>query len=45
MAILEDALTERRPLTPLEILEKVRVLGLETPDEAVEMIRAERDSR
>jgi len=45
MAILEDALTERRPLTPLEILEKVRELGLETPDEAVDDIRALRDSR
>ena len=45
MGILEEALTEKRPLTLLEVLEKVRELGLETPDEAVQMIRADRDSR
>lgn len=45
MAILEEALTERQPLTPSEVLEKVRKLGLETPDEAVHDIRALRDSR
>ncbi len=45
MAILEEALTEQQPLTPLEVLEKVRKLGLETPDEAVHDIRALRDSR
>jgi hypothetical protein len=45
MGILEEALTERRQLTLLEVLEKVRELGLETPDEAVQMIRADRDSR
>ena len=45
MGILEEALTEKRPLTLLEVLEKVRELGLETPDEAVDDIRALRDSR
>jgi plasmid stability protein len=45
MGILEEALTERRQLTLPEVLEKVRELGLETPDEAVQMIRADRDSR
>ncbi len=45
MAMLEEALTERGPLTPQEVLEKVRELGLETPDEAVDDIRALRDSR
>jgi plasmid stability protein len=45
MAILEEALAKRRPLTPLEVLERVRQLGLETPDEAVDDIRALRDAR
>jgi hypothetical protein len=45
MAMLEEALTERGPLTPKEVLERVREMGLETPDEAVQMIRADRDSR
>ncbi len=45
MAMLEEALTERRPLTLQEVLNKVREMGLETPDEAVQMIRADRDSR
>ncbi len=45
MAMLEEALTERGPLTPKEVLERVREMGLETPDEAAQMIRADRDSR
>ena len=45
MAILEEALTKKRPLTLQEVLDMVRKLGLETPDEAVQMIRADRDSR
>jgi plasmid stability protein len=45
MAMLEEALTERGPLTPKEVLVRVREMGLETPDEAVQMIRADRDSR
>ncbi|MCZ6478653.1 MAG: Arc family DNA-binding protein [Gemmatimonadetes bacterium] len=45
IAMLEEALTERGPLTPKEVLERVREMGLETPDEAVQMIRADRDSR
>jgi len=45
MAILEEALTERRPLTLQEARKKVSELGLQTPDEAAQMIRADRDSR
>ena len=45
MAILEEALSEPRRLTPREVLEKVREMGLETPDEGVRMIREDRDSR
>jgi plasmid stability protein len=45
MAMLEEALTERGPLTPKEVLERVREMGLETGDEAVEDIRHLRDSR
>ena len=45
MAILEEALTARRPLTLQEARKKVSELGLQTPDEAAQMIRADRDSR
>jgi plasmid stability protein len=45
MAILEEALEERRALTPTEVLEKVRALGVETQREAAADIRAERDLR
>ena len=45
MAILEEALTERRPLTLQEVRKKVSELVLQTPDEAAQMIRADRDSR
>jgi plasmid stability protein len=45
MAMLEEALTERGPLTPKEVLERVHEMGLETGDEAVEDIRHLRDSR
>jgi len=45
MEILEEALTKRGPLTPQDVLKRVREMGLETPDDAVQMIRADRDSR
>ena len=45
MAILEEALTRRGPLTPQDVLRRIRQMGLETPDEAVEDIRHLRDSR
>jgi antitoxin FitA len=45
LTILETAVREPRPLTPDEILAKVRRLGLRTPAEAADMIRKDRDSR
>jgi plasmid stability protein len=43
MAILEQALEERRPLTPTEVLERVRALGVETQRAAAADIRNDRD--
>ena len=45
MAILEEAVGAARPLTPDEVLTKVRQLGLSTPCEAAAMIRRDRDGR
>lgn len=45
MAILEGAVNDPDPLSPLEALERVRALGLETPPSATAMIRADRDAR
>ena len=45
MAIIESAVRKPPSLTVDEVLARVRRLGLETPDEAVAMVRADRDSR
>lgn len=45
MAILEEALTSDRRITIAEAHRIVQELGLRTPAEAVEMIRADRDDR
>lgn len=45
MAILEEAVGASRPLTPAEVLTKVRQLGLSTPRETATMIRQDRDDR
>lgn len=45
MAILEDAVGASRPLTPDEVLDKVRRLGLSTHAEAAAMVREDRDGR
>ena len=45
MAILERAVREEGRLTPAEALRWVRVRGLETGDEAAELIRRDRDRR
>jgi len=45
MAIIEAAVREDRPASPAEILAEVRRLGLRTPGEAAEMVRADRDAR
>ena len=43
MAILEEAMGASRPLTPDEVLTRVRQLGLSTPRDVVAMIREDRD--
>ncbi len=45
MAILEESVTEEAPLTPKELLERVRAIGLRTPQESVEFIREDRNAR
>ena len=45
MAILESAVRPKVWLTPQEVLERGRAIGLSTPAESVAMIREDRDSR
>ncbi len=45
MAIIETAVAGERFLTPLEVLAEARKLGLNSPSEATDIIRADRDSR
>jgi antitoxin FitA len=45
MAILEEAAGTRGPLTPDEVIARVRQLGLSTPRAAADMIREDRDGR
>ena len=42
MAIIETAVDEPK-LSPLQLLEEVRRLGIKTPDESTAIIRADRD--
>ena len=45
MAIIEEAVGPSRRLTPDEVLNKVRRLGLSTPTDAAAMVREDRDGR
>jgi len=45
LAILEDAVRAPQPLTPQDVLAKVRTLDIRTPDEAAEITRTARDER
>lgn len=45
MAILDESLTARERLTPVEVLRRVREMGLLTPSESAAMIRADRNAR
>lgn len=45
LAIIEAAVAQDGPATPAEILADVRRLGLNTPREAVDIVRADRDGR
>ena len=44
MVILERAATETERLSPQEVLEKVRALGLRTPSESAAFVRQDRDA-
>ena len=43
LAIIESAAREDQSSTPADVLAEVRRLGLETPGEAVSIVRANRD--
>ena len=45
MAIIEEAVRAPDRLTPMGVLAEVKRLGLGTPAEAVEIVRADRDGR
>jgi len=45
LAIIEAAVRQDHPATVDDILAEVRGLGLQTPAEAAQMIRADRDGR
>lgn len=45
MAILEASLHQEKRLTVQELLEQVRASGLRTADDAVAIIRADREAR
>jgi plasmid stability protein len=45
MAIIEEAVGASRPLTPNDVLNRVRQLGLSTPSAAAAMVREDRDGR
>ncbi len=45
MAIIEAAAREERAASPAAVLAEVRRLGLSTPAEAAEIVRADREGR
>jgi plasmid stability protein len=45
MAIIEAAAQEERPATPGDLLAEIRRIGVRTPSEAADLIRADRDGR
>ena len=45
MAILENSLQKKKAMTALDLLQNVRQLGLKTPAEARDILRAERNAR
>jgi plasmid stability protein len=45
LAIVEEAVRDENWLTPAELLAEVRRLGLRTPGESAEIVRADRDGR
>ena len=45
LAIVEEAVRPPEHLTPSQVLAEVRRLGIATPAEAADMVRADRDAR
>ncbi|MGD0103022.1 MAG: Arc family DNA-binding protein [Rhodopila sp.] len=45
LAIIEAAVETDRLMSPFDVLEEVRRLGLSTPSEAAVIVRADRDGR
>ncbi len=45
LAIVEEAVRPRRKLTIDEVMEKIQRLGLNTPSDSAEIVRADRDGR
>ena len=45
LAIIEAAAREDQPAAPSDILAEIRRLGVQTPSEAADLIRADRDGR
>ena len=45
MAILEESVGKERLLTPADLLKRVRMSGLKTPEESADFIRDDRDAR
>ncbi len=45
MSIIEAAAREEAPATPADVWADVRRLGLTTPSEAAQIVRADRDAR
>jgi plasmid stability protein len=43
MAIIEEAVRPTSYLTPVEFLSEIRKLGLASPSEAADLVRADRD--
>jgi len=45
LAIIEEAVRSQRELSPAELLAEVRRLGLRTPADSADIVRADRDRR
>jgi antitoxin FitA len=45
LAIIEAAVEADQPMTPHDVLTRVRQLGLKTPSESAAIVRADRDGR
>jgi plasmid stability protein len=45
LAIIEATIQDDQPATPADTLAEIRRLGISTPSEAADMVRADRDGR